>query len=202
MTSVLSTPARTTASSQSGRNPMRHWVAATLLVALTGAAVSVTYAQPAGPMGAASAMDPRAMHASAHPGMGHRMGHGMAGSAMMSDRMLDTVGASAEQKTKVRDLFKAAQDDLRKQHEGDHELHQKMMALLAAPQVDAVAAEGLRQQLQARRDVASKRQLQAMLDVSAVLTPEQRLKLADHMKTRQDMMQRHQRERQAIEPRS
>ena len=77
-----------------------------------------------------------------------------------------------------------------------------MMALMAAPQVDAAAAEALRQQLQARRDVASKRQLQAMLDVGAVLTPEQRQKLADRMKSRQDMMKRHHRERQANEPRS
>ncbi len=210
MTNPISIQPSSIALALPGRGTARHWAAATLLLALTGAAVSVAHAQPAGTLGAAPGMAPGAMHAAAHPGMGygmahgmgHGMGHGMAGSGMMSERMLDGVGATAEQKTKVRDLLKSAQDDMRKQHESDHELHQKMMALLAAPQVDAAAAETLRQQLQARRDVASKRQLQAMLDVSAVLTPEQRQKLTDRMKTRQDMMQRHQRERQAIEPRS
>jgi protein CpxP len=130
------------------------------------------------------------------------MGHGMAGAGMMSERMLDAVDASAEQKTKVRDLLKAAQDDMRKQREGDQALHHKMMAVLAAPQVDAAAAEALRQQLQARRDVASRRQLQAMLDVGAVLTPEQRQMLADRMKSRHDSLQQRHHERQASEPRS
>lgn len=202
MTSPLSTTTPRTAYGQAGRGTVRHRVAATLLFALTGAAVSVAQAQPAGPIDAAPARGPGAVHAAAHPGMGHGMGRGMASPGMVSERMLDAAGASVEQKTQVRELLKSAQDDLRKQHEGDHALHQKMMALLAAPQVDAAAAEALRQQLQARRDVASKRQLQAMLDVGAVLTPEQRQKLADRMKTRQDMMQRHQRERHAVEPRS
>ena len=199
MTPPLSTAiSRNTTRRQAGLGTARQHVAALLLVALTGAAVSVAHAQPAGPPGAASGLAPGGMQASAH----HGMGHGMAGSGMMSERMLDAAGASAEQKAKLRDLLKSAQDDRRKQHEGDLELHQKMMTLMAAPQVDAAAAESLRQQLQARRDVASKRQLQVMLDVSAVLTPEQRQKLADRMKSRQDMMQRHHRERQAHEPRS
>ena len=199
MTTPLSTAiSLNTTCRQAGRGTVRHRVAALLLVALTGAAVSVVHAQPAGPAGAAPGMAPGGMQASAH----HGMGHGMAGSGMMGERMLDAAGANAEQKAKVRDLLKSAQDDRRKQHEGDLELHQKMVTLMAAPQVDAVAAEALRQQLQARRDVASKRQLQVMLDVSAVLTPEQRQKLAERMKSRQDMMQRHHRERQANEPRS
>ena len=199
MTTPLSTAiSLNTTRRQAGRGTVRHRVAALLLVALTGAAVSVVHAQPAGAAGAAPGMAPGGMQASAH----HGMGHGMAGSGMMGERMLDAAGANAEQKAKVRDLLKSAQDDRRKQHEGDLELHQKMVTLMAAPQVDAVAAEALRQQLQARRDVASKRQLQVMLDVSAVLTPEQRQKLAERMKSRQDMMQRHHRERQANEPRS
>ena len=186
MTSQRSTATTATEPGLIGSRTVRYRVAAALLLALSAAVVSSAHAQPA----------------AAHPGMGHGMGHGMTDSGMMSERMLDAVGASAEQKTQVRDLLKAAQDDRRKQHEGDQALRNKMMGLLAAPQVDAAAAEALRQQLQARRDVASKRQLQAMLDVGAVLTPEQRQKLADRMKTRQDMMQRHQRERQATEPRS
>ena len=210
MTSPRSTTSAMSVGTSAGlatRRPPRYLVAATLLVALTGAGISVAHAQPAAATAAATApaMGKGAMHAAARPGMGHGAGpgmdHGMSGPGGMSERMLTAVGASAEQKTKIRDLLKAAHDDGHKQHDSERELHQKMMALMAAPQVDAAAAEGLRQQMQAQRDVASKRHLQAMLDVAAVLTPEQRQKLADRMKARQDMMQRHQRERQAIEPR-
>lgn len=171
--------------------PLRLMSLATLAVALTGtllvAVAPQAQAQPAGGV----------QHAAQH-----RMGPGMAGEAMMSGRLLDAVGASAEQKTRVQDILKTAHDDIRKQHDGDRDLEQQMMALLVAPQVDAAAAEGLRQKLQARHDVASKRRLQAMLDAGAVLTPEQRQKVAERLKSRRDMMERHQRERQAAEPRS
>ena len=39
----------------------------------------------------------------------------------------------------------------------------------------------------------------AMLEVSRVLTPEQRKQMAEQMSQRREMMQRHQRERQAID---
>lgn len=184
----------------SGRRPLRHLAKATLLYALTGAAVSMAQAQPAGPSGMMGSMG--GMHAAAHQGRGHGgMGMGM-GDGMMSERMLAAAGASAEQKAKVRDILKAAQDDQLKQRAGGLELHQQMLALMSAPQIDAAAAESLRQKMEARHDAASKRHLQVMLDVGAVLTPEQRQKLAERMKTRRDMMDRHHRERQAIEPKS
>jgi len=41
--------------------------------------------------------------------------------------------------------------------------------------------------------------MQALLDASAVLTPEQRVQLAERIKQRGDMMQRHQQERRALE---
>ena len=182
------------------QRPLRLMSLATLALALTGALLLAAtpqahaQAQPAPPAGAAA---PQAQHA-AH----HRMGAGMAGAAMMSGRLLDAVGASTEQKTRVQEILKTAHDDIRKQHDGDRELQQQLVALLAAPQVDAAAAEGVRQKLQARHDSASKRRLQAMLDAGAVLTPEQRQKVAERLKSRGEMMQRHQRERQAAEPRS
>ena len=183
-----------------GCRPLRHLAKATLLYALTGAAVSLAQAQPAGPHAATGGMG--AMNAAAHHGMGHG-GAGMgAGDGMMSERMLAAAGASAEQKAKVRDILKAAHEDQLKQRAGGLELRQQMMALMSAPQIDAAAAEGLRQKMEARHDAASKRHLQAMLDVGAVLTPEQRQRLAESMKTRRDMMDRHHRERQAIEPKS
>ena len=185
------------------RRPLRHLAKASLLYALTGAALSMAQAQPAGARGATGGMGgPGAMHAAAHHGMGHGGAGAGVGFGMMSERMLEASGASAEQKTKVREILKAAQDDQLKQRAGGLELHQQMLALLTAPQLDAAAAEGLRQKLEVRHDAASKRHLQAMLDVGAVLTPEQRQKLAERLKTRRELMDRHQRERQAIEPKS
>lgn len=166
---------------------------ATLAVALTG----LLLAAAAPPVQAQPAAQPNAQ-----PMAHHRMGPAMAGDPMMSGRLLDSVGASAEQKTRVQDILKTAHDDIRKQHDGDRELQQQLLALLAAPRVDAAAAEGVRQKLQARHDLASKRRLQALLDAGAVLTPEQRQKVAERLKSRGDMMQRHHRERQATEPRS
>ena len=170
---------------------------ATLAVALTG----LLLAAAAPPVQAQPAAQPTIQPA-AQPMAHHRMGPAMAGDPMMSGRLLDSVGASAEQKTRVQDILKTAHDDIRKQRDGDRELQQQLLALLAAPQVDAAAAEGVRQKLQARHDLASKRRLQALLDAGAVLTPEQRQKVAERLKSRGDMMQRHHRERQATEPRS
>lgn len=130
-----------------------------------------------------------AQHAAHHrmaPGMG--MGMGMPG-VTIPERLLDKVGASAEQKTRLREIAKAAGDDLRSQREAGQALHEKMLALMAAPQVDAAAAEALRQQQLARHDAVTKRAMQAMLDVQAVLTPAQRTQIAEHMAARHKRMQ-------------
>ena len=131
------------------------------------------------------------------PATHHARGSAGGGQPMMSGRLLDAVGASADQKARIQQIMGQAHDESAKQRDADRTLHQQMLAVMAAPQIDAAAAENLRQQLQARRDVASKRHLQAMLDAGAVLTPEQRTKLAERLKTRQDMMERHHRERSA-----
>ncbi len=130
-----------------------------------------------------------------HQAMHHGMGRGGADHPMMSARLLDAVGASADQQARIQQITRQAHDESAKQRDADRALHQQMLALMAAPQIDAAAAENLRQQLQARRDAASKRHLQAMLDSAAVLTPEQRAQLAERLKTRGDTMQRHHRER-------
>jgi Spy/CpxP family protein refolding chaperone len=140
-------------------------------------------------IGQAQAQPQPAMQGPQHAAM-HRMGPGMhAGMPMIPERMLDAVGASAEQKTRLREIFKAAGDDLRGQRESGRALHEQMMKLMGAPQVDAAAAEALRQKQLAAHDVASKRMLQAMLDAQAVLAPEQRAKLAERMAERQQHMQ-------------
>ena len=157
------------------------------LLRLTAGALLVAGASLA--IGQAQAQPQPAAHGPQHAAM-HRMAPGMhGGMAMIPERMLDAVGASAEQKTRLREIFKAAGDDLRSQRESRRALHTQMAQLMAAPQLDAAAAEALRQQQMAAHDVASKRMLQARLDAQAVLTPEQRRKLAERMAQRQQHMQ-------------
>jgi len=174
----------TTARLHATASPVARLATAAVMTALVGLAASQAQAQPAGPAG-----PQHAAHHRMGPGMGAGGMMGMPGMAM-PERLLDDVGASADQKTRLRDIFKAAGDDMRSQHEAGRALHDQMRALLAAPQVDAAAAEALRQQQLARHDAVTKRALQAMLDAQAVLTPEHRAKLAERMASREKMMER------------
>lgn len=139
----------------------------------------------------------------------HRHGHGMEGAGMMFgggsghmarrlDRMLDGLEVSDAQRTQIRQIAQAAAADLKAQREAARGLRDQGLQIFTAPSVDAAAAESLRQQMLAQHDQASRRTLQAMLDVSQVLTPEQRAKFGERMKERQavrsDRMKRMQRE--------
>jgi periplasmic protein CpxP/Spy len=133
------------------------------------------------------------------------MGGGMGGGPGMmggrhGERMLDSVGATAEQKTQLRQIMDAARTELKPLREAAQGLHRQMQALFAQPTVDARAVETLRQQLQANREQSSKRMTQAMLDASRVLTPEQRKQMAERSEQRRGMMQRHRAERQSLQP--
>jgi len=127
---------------------------------------------------------------------GHEGRHGMmqfGGSpehmARGIDHMLDGLNATDAQRTQIKQIVQAAAADLKAQHEAGRALHQKGMQIFAAPNVDAAAAESLRQQMSAQHDQASKRMLAAMLDVSKVLTPEQRAKIGQRMMSRDAQMQ-------------
>lgn len=157
-----------------------------LVLAVAGTAAVTVNAQP-GPGG---------------PGHHQRGGMGGMGLPMFGghvDRMLDSVKATDAQRTQVKQILAAAAADLKAQRESGRALHEQMQALFTQPTVDANAAESLRQQMLARHDAASKRMMQAMLDVSRVLTPEQRQQLAQHMKQRRDMMERHMKERRQLD---
>ena len=129
-------------------------------------------------------------HHMAGPGMG---GHGMmAGNpeqiGRMADHMLDGLNATEAQRTQIKKIAVAAAADLKAQREAGRALHEKGLQLFGAPTVDAAAAEALRLQMLARHDQASKRMLQAMLEIANVLTPEQRAKAGERMKQRGDAM--------------
>ena len=125
-------------------------------------------------------------------GPGLMMGHGL-------DRALGEVGASDAQRAQVKQIMQAAMADVRQQRAATRELRQQALQLFTQPTVDANAAEALRQQMLAQHDAASKRMLQAMLDVSRVLTPEQRTKLGERLQQRREMMRRHEQERRQLD---
>ena len=133
-----------------------------------------------------------AMSAWAQPGGGR----GMGGPGMMLggsperigrvvDHMLDGLNATDAQRGQIKQIAQAAAADVKAQREATSGLREKAAQIFAAPVVDAAAAESLRQQMHAQHEQSSRRMLQAMLDVSKVLTPEQRAKLGERLKQRE-----------------
>lgn len=160
---------------------------ATLVVAFAGSLSQVALAGPhEGPGG-------HGLHG------GGGMGMGMMGGPRHIERLLDAVNATPDQRAQIQQILKTAQADMSVQREAGRKMHEQGQALFAQPTVDARAAETLRQQMLAQHDQASKRGLQVMLDVSRVLTPEQRKALAERMAQRRSMMERHRAERGAAE---
>lgn len=133
-------------------------------------------------------------------GMGHggMMGQGPMMGGMLP-QMLDRVNATPEQRAKIKQITDSNVGEMRAQREAGRALRDQAMLLFTQPTVDADAVEALRQKQVAMHDAASKRMTLAMLEISRVLTPEQRKQLAEQMTQRRDMMHRHQRERQAID---
>jgi protein CpxP len=159
--------------------------------ALSALAVHAQPMQPGGPGG--------------HAGhRGHMMGggHGHGGGEMgmkMSGRMLDLVKATPEQRAQIQKIMESARTDLQAQREAGKALRTQLMQAMAQPNIDANAVEQVRQRMMAQHDQVSKRRMQAMVDAARVLTPEQRRQLAERMAQRRSMMERHERERRALD---
>jgi Spy/CpxP family protein refolding chaperone len=177
------------------------WVLATAALALAAAWAQTAHAAPSDGMpgmrgghGPEMMQDrPHGMHDGAGGG-----GMGMAMSPRFLERMFDTVNATPDQRTQITRIMEAARTDMKAQGEARRALHQQGQAIFTQPTVDARAAEALRQQMLALHDQASKRMLQARLDISRVLTPEQRKLLADRMEKHRAMMERHRSERESL----
>ncbi len=143
-----------------------------------------------------------ALPAAAMPG-GHGQGQGMSaafglpmlGGPRSIDKMLDGVNATPEQRTQIQQIAAAAAADMKARHEAGRALRAQAQQLFTQPTLDARAAETLRQQMLAQQDEASKRMMQTVLDVSRVLTLEQRQQLAERANQRMAMMERHAAER-------
>lgn len=131
-------------------------------------------------------------------GMGYGGMGGMGGMhARQADRLFDSIGATADQRTQIRQIWDAARTDLQAQREAGRALREQARTLFAQPNVDANAAEALRKQMLAQHDAMSKRTMQAMLEASRVLTPEQRQAMSERMAERRAAMERRHAERAA-----
>jgi Spy/CpxP family protein refolding chaperone len=158
-------------------------------------AAPVTRARRRWLMAAAVAVAVGAAGASfANGGMGLPGHQGHAGHMAMDPAALDAhidkmveqfaSGASPDQKARVAAIAKAAVADLRPAHEQFRQAHARAHELLTAPVIDRAALEQLRAQQMQRMDFISKRILAAVEDAADVLTPEQRLKFAEHLRAR------------------
>ncbi len=131
------------------------------------------------PMLAAQARD-AGMHAMMG-GSGHAAMHAMAMAHIQ--KMLDEVGATPEQKAKIDSILRSGFGSMMSMHQSMEDTHRQLHALLTAPTVDRNALEQLRAAQIAQLDQASRAMVQAMADAADVLTPEQRAKLGQLMKS-------------------
>ena len=149
------------------------------------------------PMQGAGMHHPRGgpMHQGRHGGP-----HEGLGGLGLSGRALEAVKATPEQRDRIRQIFEAARRDMAGQRNARRALNEEARRLFSQPEVDAAAAETLRQKMAAQHEQVSKRRMQAMVEAARVLTPEQRRQLADLDKRRGEMRERHRRERESLAP--
>lgn len=99
------------------------------------------------------------------------------------DRMLNRLvpDASADQKTRLGVIAKAAFADLQPLRQQGRDLHAQRNKLLSAATIDRNALEQLRVTEQKLADQRSRRVTQAFADAAEVLTPAQRVKAVETM---------------------
>ncbi|MBB4226214.1 Spy/CpxP family protein refolding chaperone [Rhizobium mongolense] len=121
-------------------------------------------------------------------GMGGHMMHAhMGGGGFMEHRIgsvLDEIDVTSEQEDKIWEIIDKARDEIGPTFRDFRETREQVIELLGAPSIDRAAAEKLRSERVAAIDAASRKMTTALLDAAAVLTPEQRVKLVEHLKVR------------------
>ncbi len=96
-------------------------------------------------------------------------------------KMLDQVGATADQKSRIETILHAGFEPMAAMHADMRQTHASLHAILSAPTVDRAALEQLRAGEIARIDRASRGVTSALADAAEVLTPDQRARLATLM---------------------
>jgi periplasmic protein CpxP/Spy len=100
------------------------------------------------------------------------------------DHMIKAINGTPEQKAKLTSIAQAAMADMKPLREQHMTARKRGIELLAAPTIDRGALEQLRIQQMQVADSMSRRMLAQMSDAAEVLTPAQRVQLAEKMKSR------------------
>ena len=163
-------------------NLRKHWIMGTASLALIGGL---------GVAGLSMAEDnhhPELQnHHHAHRGMSI---DGVLNNSILMNSIIETVvnhvvpDGSAQQKAGLGNIVKATLQDLRPIHEQNKVLKGQIKTLLQQHTIDRNALEQWRQDEMRLADSASKRILQAVADCADILTPEQRVKLAEQLEKR------------------
>ena len=169
----------------------------TALIGFIGAVLQTAHAAPGG-HGAMGGHGDMAAMGGRGTGMDGGGQMGQMGHMGHMSRVLDRVGASAEQKGQIKTIMESAHNELKPVHAQMKLLRDQSTALFTQPAVDANAAEALRLQMQTLHGQISKRMLQVMVESSRVLTPDQRAKMADMMNKRRAMAERHRAEAESL----
>jgi protein CpxP len=159
-----------------------------LLLTMAASGLALAQGTPGGPAAGAPAM--AAGGHGMHGGLDLAAGAGM----HLSDRLLDAVGATADQKASIHDIMAAARVDLQARHAEAQALRSQMVKLMSAPVVNNALVEPVRQQQLVLHDAVSRRMTQAMVDAANVLTAQQRQQLGERLLKFQDMAERHRKE--------
>ena len=158
-------------------SPARPRVRAGLRGLLLGAAFAATFA--AGALAGTGLPALALGMAMDHAGGMHGHMHGMAEAHV--DKMLTEIGASADQKEKIKAIMHRGFEQVGPIHQKLESAHGDLHRILTAPTIDRAALEQLRAERVGDMDQASKVLVQTLADAAEVLTPEQRAKLAAHM---------------------
>ncbi|MBL0375084.1 Spy/CpxP family protein refolding chaperone [Rhizobium sp. KVB221] len=97
------------------------------------------------------------------------------------EQVLTDVGATADQKDKIKALFKTTMQDVRPERGERKQMREEVMKLLEAPTIDRNAIEALRAKHVAEIDAKSKTIAKAVADAAEILTPDQRKKLVEEI---------------------
>lgn len=100
------------------------------------------------------------------------------------------IDATAEQQEKLRTIAKDAVKDLMPLRDKARAARERGANLLTQPKLDRAAIEAFRTEQMTLAEEASKRFSKALADVAEVLTPEQRLKVHEHVQWRRSHWRR------------
>lgn len=97
----------------------------------------------------------------------------------MLERSLDEVGASEVQRAQILEIAERTRAELEALHPDRRALHDELTAQLSASSIDREALERTRSEHMASIESASQLLVAALADAADVLTPEQRVHLAE-----------------------